>query len=123
MPVERVTASAEGRIFSGRDGKGRGLIDELGGLSEAIVRARALAALPEDAPFDVAEEPEGILRFLADSDPKAAATAPASASVAQGAAWSLARAVPGLAPFAGSVASLIAGERVLCALPFALTVR
>jgi protease-4 len=123
MPVERVAASAEGRIFSGRDGKGRGLVDELGGLSEAIARARVLAALPEDAPFDVAEEPEGILRFLADPEPKAVGPTPASASVAQGVASSLARAVPGLAPFAGTVASLIAGERVLCALPFALTVR
>ena len=36
IPVERVAASAEGRIFSGRDGKARGLVDELGGLAEAI---------------------------------------------------------------------------------------
>jgi protease-4 len=125
IPVDRVAASAEGRIFSGRDGQQRGLVDELGGLTEAIVRARAMAGLPDDARFDVAEEPEGILRMLADPEPRAAAQAPSvvAGAMAVAVSSSLARIAPGLAPFAGSLASLVAGERVLCALPFALTVR
>jgi protease-4 len=118
IPVERVAASAEGRIFSGRDGKHRGLVDELGGLRAAIMRARSMAGLPDDARFDTAEQPEGILRILTDPDSKTAAPAPVAGAVA-----SVAGVAPGVSAFAGTVASLLAGERVLCALPFALTVR
>jgi protease-4 len=121
IPVERVAASAEGRIFSGRDGQHRGLVDEMGGLAEAIARARSMAGLPDDARFDVDEEPEGLLRMFADPEPRAAVQAPST--LVGAAASSLERVAPGLAPFAGSLASLVAGERVLCALPFALTVR
>jgi protease-4 len=119
IPVDRVAGSAEGRIFSGRDGQHRGLVDELGGLSAAIARARAMAGLPDDAPFETAEQPEGILRVLTDPESKTAAPAlPVAAAVG-----SVAGIAPGIASFAGSVASLLAGEKVLCALPFALTVR
>ena len=51
---ERVAESAEGRIFGGRDGKARGLVDELGGLGAAIAKARELAGLPKDAHVAVA---------------------------------------------------------------------
>ena len=57
IPVEQVAASAEGRIFGGRDGKARGLVDEIGGLREAIARARAMAGLPADARVEAASEP------------------------------------------------------------------
>ena len=121
IAVERVASSAEGRIFSGRDGQHRGLIDEVGGLREAIVRARAMAGLPDDARFELAEEPEGILRVLTGSELRASG---GGASTLTGSlSETLALAAPGLIPFAGSLASLAAGERVLCALPFALTVR
>lgn len=41
---------AEGRIYSGRDGKDVGLVDEIGGLPRAIERARTAAGLaPEEA--------------------------------------------------------------------------
>jgi protease-4 len=65
IPVEKVAASAEGRIFSGRDGKARGLVDELGGLREAIARARSMASLEADAEVEVAAEPTGLLATLA----------------------------------------------------------
>jgi protease-4 len=38
----------EGRIYSGRDGKEVGLVDEIGGLSEAIALAREAAGLAPD---------------------------------------------------------------------------
>ena len=41
-----------------------GLVDEIGGLREAIARARSLAGLPADARVDVAGEPSGLLRAL-----------------------------------------------------------
>ena len=115
IAVERVAASAEGRIFSGRDGQARGLVDEIGGLAEALARARAMAGLPDDARVEVAEEADGILRVLEESGPRSAVRSPL--------AGALGRVAPDIAPLAGSVEALLAGERVLCAVPFALTVR
>jgi protease-4 len=122
IPVERVAASAEGRIFGGRDGKARGLVDEIGGLREAIVRARAMAGLPADARVEVASEPGGLLRTLTDDGPQGQARAGDLGPLLARAA----RSVPDLqevAPFAASLLPLAAGEHALCALPFALTVR
>ena len=80
-----------------------------------------MAGLPDDARFELAEEPEGILRVLTGSELRASG---GGASTLTGSlSETLALAAPGLIPFAGSLASLAAGERVLCALPFALTVR
>ncbi len=46
MERERVVALADGRIFSGRQALGAGLVDELGDLRDAVARAGALAGLP-----------------------------------------------------------------------------
>jgi protease-4 len=122
IPVEQVAASAEGRIFGGRDGKTRGLVDEIGGLREAIARARAMAGLPVDARVEAAVEPTGLLRTLTDDDPQGQARAGGVSALLAGAG----RSVPDLGeltPFAASLLPLATGERALCALPFALTVR
>ncbi len=122
IPVERVAASAEGRIFGGRDGKERGLVDEIGGLREAIVRARAMAGLPVDARVEAAGEPGGLLRTLTDDEAGGTSHAGALAGLLSRAV----RSVPELrevGPFVGSLVPLTAGEQALCALPFALTVR
>ena len=42
----RVAALADGRIFTGRQALGVGLVDELGDLRDAVARAGALAGLP-----------------------------------------------------------------------------
>ena len=121
-----MAASAEGRIFSGREGKARGLVDELGGLAEAIARARSLASLPADARVSVAGEPSGLLDALGDDDSQARAGAlPAQLPGGMGVAAAdlLARLGPELAPFLSSMAPLGDGERILCALPFGLMVR
>jgi protease-4 len=126
IPVERVAASAEGRIFSGREGKNRGLVDELGGLTEAIARARTLAALPADARVSVVGESSGLLDALGEEQPqgRAGATLPRPlAGAGLIAAGLLERVGPELVVFAESLAPLGEHERVLCALPFALTVR
>ena len=44
--VDKIAASAEGRIFSGAKGKKRGLVDTLGGLGAAMARAKELGGLP-----------------------------------------------------------------------------
>jgi protease-4 len=129
IAVERVRASAEGRIFGARDAQGRGLVDEIGGLREAIERARSLAGLPADARAGLADEVHGLLPTLLEDD-----TPPSSSSeiallrdrsaVPTRQALRLATTVdPGIAPFVASLAGMIDREAVLCALPFALTVR
>jgi protease-4 len=127
IPVDRVAQSAEGRIFSGRDGKTRGLVDAVGGLREAVARARALAGLPADARVGLANQPGGLLSALASDDGAGDARAnllrAASAEAVPGAgsrgdgAWGTL-----VGSFVASVAPLAGQERVLCALPFALTV-
>src|SRR5262245_43180794 len=42
----RVVAFADGRVFSGAQAKALGMVDELGGLEEAVDRAAKLAGLP-----------------------------------------------------------------------------
>jgi protease-4 len=126
MPVERVAASAEGRIFSGREGKTRGLVDELGGLTEAIARARTLAGLAADARVSVVGESSGLLDALGEEQPQGRAGGLPQrplAGVGVVAAEVIERVGPELVPFVESLAPLGRHERVLCALPFSLTVR
>jgi protease-4 len=51
MPVEQVHEIARGRVWTGADAAGNGLVDELGGLHAAAAIARRRAGLPEDAPL------------------------------------------------------------------------
>jgi protease-4 len=51
MPVERVHEVARGRVWTGADAAGNGLVDELGGLQAAAEIARRRAGLPADAPL------------------------------------------------------------------------
>jgi protease-4 len=49
-PVAEIEAVARGRVWTGQDALEAGLIDELGGLRDAVRIARERANLPEDAP-------------------------------------------------------------------------
>jgi protease-4 len=62
---------AGGRVWTGRQARERGLVDELGGLQRALEEARSRAGLPADAPL---REPGTGRREL----PPALATAPAT---------------------------------------------
>jgi len=46
LPIEQV---AGGRVYTGPQAQERGLVDELGGLDEAVAHAASLAGLEEDA--------------------------------------------------------------------------
>jgi protease-4 len=48
MDIEKVEAVAQGRVLSGTAALNAGLIDSIGGLSDAIRTARSLAQIPED---------------------------------------------------------------------------
>ena len=50
MTTEEADAVGGGRVWTGRQAKERGLVDQLGGLEQAFAKARELAGLPEDAP-------------------------------------------------------------------------
>jgi protease-4 len=49
MPLEKLRELAGGRIYSGRQAKDVGLVDELGTLHDAIAEAKQLAGLEKDA--------------------------------------------------------------------------
>ena len=48
LPPARVREIARGRVWTGAQAKALGLVDYLGGVTEAIARAKALANIPED---------------------------------------------------------------------------
>jgi len=54
MTVDAVDAVGGGRVWTGAQAKDNGLVDELGDLHAALVKARALAHLPDDAPLILA---------------------------------------------------------------------
>jgi protease-4 len=64
LTPEKVEEVARGRLWIGADAKARGLVDELGGLDEALAAARKLGGLPPDAPVDVYPGEPTLAEFL-----------------------------------------------------------
>ncbi|GAB4108724.1 MAG: S49 family peptidase [Roseiflexaceae bacterium] len=48
LPEEQIEPLAGGRIWLGQEAQARGLVDQLGGVPEALLRAQQLAGLPQD---------------------------------------------------------------------------
>jgi protease-4 len=120
MTREKVAESAEGKIFSGREGQKRGLVDEIGGLSAALAKARELAKLPDTAHVaTIGTKPT----FLEALEPGGAAEGRMQAAVAPSPIAILERFAPDLVPFVASLAPLAEGERAVVAVPFSITVR
>lgn len=57
LPAAEVRKIAEGRIYTGRQAKEIGLVDELGGLAEAIASARQMANIPASAELKIVHYP------------------------------------------------------------------
>ncbi|MBN6053490.1 signal peptide peptidase SppA [Nonomuraea sp. RK-328] len=74
---ERAHELARGRVWTGADAQERGLVDELGGLEDALAVARKRAGLADDAPVRVYPRihPLERLRGAESSEDKAAALA------------------------------------------------
>jgi len=128
VDVKKVGESAEGRIFGGVEAKERGMVDDLGGLSDSIALARKLASLPDDVPVDILGGPAGLFELL-DVDADADARRDAAMKTArQTTLNALLPDISGVAPpaltsFLGSMTPLLGGERMLVAMPFGLSVR
>jgi protease-4 len=76
-PVAEIEGIARGRVWTGSDALGIGLVDELGGLHDAVRVARSRAGLPADAPVRraVHVRPLARLRRAKNSDdPRAVAS-------------------------------------------------
>jgi protease-4 len=99
LPVEQVHDVARGRVWTGADAAGNGLVDRLGGLEEAVALARSKAGLADTAPLRLfpRARPLDRLRPPESSDDRAAARASLLAE-SWGPVWQLA-AGAGLPPF------------------------
>ncbi|MDW8250704.1 MAG: S49 family peptidase, partial [Myxococcales bacterium] len=122
--MEEVAAFAEGRIFSGREGLARGMLDQLGGLQEAIDLARREAGLDPESPVKLVEPGFSFLEsLLSDSEgdddgARALAALRSLGLLTSGLPWA-----SELAAHGASLAPLFRGEQALTAVPFALLVR
>lgn len=85
LSVEAVDAVARGRVWTGADARERGLVDELGGLSTAINKAKVLAGHDEDDDVRIVSYPGStfldFLRPKPSSQPAAASLSEAVASL------------------------------------------
>ncbi len=78
MTAERVHELARGRVWTGADALDCGLVDELGGLEDAVAIARRRAGLPQEAPvipFPGANPLERLRPASSSEDRRAAAAA------------------------------------------------
>jgi protease-4 len=68
LPVERVREIARGRVWTGAQARGLGLVDQLGGLNEAVNKAKALAEIPAgtDVRFKRYPTPQSPFEALSD---------------------------------------------------------
>jgi protease-4 len=124
LTQKQVKAVAEGRIWSGAQGKERGLVDAFGGLPQALQMARTLAGLSADAPVRVEGPEDGILGALGlDSHANEEQVAQAFERQRMK-LWSpLALAPRDLTPWLTGLAPLLGSEHVLALWPVAVTVR
>jgi len=129
LSAKEIQPAAEGRIMGGTDGRKRGLVDEIGGLTRAIELAVELAKLDPATPVRILRPPSPLLELLNAESPQERARADAAVR-RQVARRTVDLLTSPLAPyrheisgFAASIAPLLSGERLLTSLPYALAVR
>jgi protease-4 len=123
---DKIRPSAEGLIFSGVEGKKRGLVDTIGGLTAAVARAKELGGLPADALVriftasprlaDVIYGSEGFEGSMPSIDPSKLSSPKPLLT------W-LDDVAPEVPSFVASLTPLATREHAACAMPFALIVR
>jgi protease-4 len=73
LPKEAVASIAEGRVWTGGQALKHGLVDALGGLEEAMARARKLGGLPDDAEVLRLPKAKTFIELLQDLSPEGVA--------------------------------------------------
>lgn len=71
LPLDKLQDVAQGKVWTGRQALERGLVDQLGGLDEGLVKARELGGLPAGAPMREARGPRRFTPPLAEVAPAA----------------------------------------------------
>ncbi len=67
MTPAEVHAVAQGKVWTGEQAQTRGLVDKIGGLRQALARARELGKLPDDAPvLNLPQQSQSLLDILLD---------------------------------------------------------
>ncbi|MEM1418964.1 MAG: signal peptide peptidase SppA, partial [Myxococcota bacterium] len=101
LTPREVHAVAQGRVWSGDAAEARGLVDRLGGFTEALARARSLGGLPDDGEVAyVPARPSGLLGAVRQLATGAGVRQPIRASGLDGGALEAPAPVapPGLSP-------------------------
>lgn len=119
LPVATAEGLASGRVYTGRQAKAKGLVDELGTLDDALAAAKGLAKLgTDDNEVRILPEPVGLLESLfgALDDSEGAA----NSTILAGSIPGPARAI--LARL-GTLTRIFGEEPAVLALPFDLQIR
>jgi len=123
MPRERVQELAQGRIYDGLKGKELGLVDEIGGLEQALDWARKQAGLDRHCPVTVEGPSDGLLSALGLDAQASTSEFQAAVERQRRRLWSPLAIVPReLVPLVAGVSPLLAHEHVLALAPFVLAV-
>lgn len=127
LPKDVVAASAEGRIFGGETARDRKLIDEIGGLSDAIADALERASLGKDGRVRIVGDSGNLVNLFAAEDEEARAAAVTAAARRAAAELGPLAAMRDQLPesvftWIASAMPLARGEHALVAVPFAVTI-
>ncbi|GBE02338.1 putative signal peptide peptidase SppA [bacterium BMS3Bbin06] len=69
IPYDVIKKIADGRVFTGRQAKEKGLVDELGNLQDAIMEAARLGGIKGEPRVVTKKEKTSVLEFLTGSTP------------------------------------------------------
>jgi protease IV len=118
---EKVEEHAQGRIWSGKQGLERGLVDQLGGVTDAIQKALTMADLPKDAPVTVEGDQESLLEMLLVGEDATEEQVRRALTAYQTRSLVLRELPAAVRRYASALGPLAAGERVVAALPFGIS--
>jgi protease-4 len=121
MPREKVEEHAQGRIWSGKQGLERGLVDQLGGVTDAVRHARKLGGVPDDAPVTVEGDQESLLEMLLVGEDADEEQVRRALVAYQARSLVIRELPPAVRRYASALGPLASGERVVAALPFGLS--
>lgn len=123
LPIEEVRKMAEGRIWSGEQGKELKLVDEIGDLARAIALAKEHAKVDDDITVEIEGGPESLLDMLLLDEDADAAKVRRAVELFQARQAGFLKLLPrGAESYVSGLQPLLDGEKVLAVMPFALHV-